>query len=84
MMIRIAPALLLSACVLFPAPGLAQGIAPGNQPDLPIDSASSREVIEGIVKHLREAYVFPETAKKIEADLRGRLQRNEYAEIKRA
>ena len=34
--------------------------------------------------HLREAYVFPETAKKIEADLRGRLERNEYADVKSA
>ena len=77
---------MLSACALIPVPvpARAQGIARGNQPDLPIDSASSREVIEGIVKHLREAYVFPETAKKIEADLRGRLDRNEYADVKSA
>jgi len=82
MMIRIACVLLLSACVLMPA--RAQGPAPRNQPDLPIDSKLAREVIEGIVKHLREAYVFPETAKKIEADLRGRLDRNEYADVKSA
>ncbi len=36
------------------------------------------------MKHLREGYVFPETAKKIEADLRGRLDRNEYADVKSA
>ncbi|HZS07369.1 MAG TPA: serine hydrolase [Blastocatellia bacterium] len=58
---------------------LAQG--PVRQPDLTIDAAARQAVIEGAIKYLNENYVFPETAKKIEAALRERLRKKEYDNI---
>ena len=52
-----------------------------DQPDLSIDAKASRDVIEGILKELKAAYVFPETAAKMEADLRKRLDKDEYEGI---
>jgi retinol-binding protein 3 len=82
-MIRIAPALVLSACVLISAPAAApaQMILRKDQPDMKIDAKASRDVIEGALKHLLDAYVFPETATKMAADLRRRLDKNEYEGI---
>jgi C-terminal processing protease CtpA/Prc len=55
-----------------------------DQPDLTIDAKASKEVVEGISQQLKEAYVFPETAQKMESELRRRLDKNEYEEIKSA
>lgn len=46
-----------------------------------IDAATRQEVIEGAIKALNDAYVFPETAKKMEQALRERAQRKEYDNI---
>ena len=62
----------------------AQMMVRNDQPDRSIDAKASRDVVEGILKELKAAYVFPETAAKMEADLRKRLDKNEYAEIKSA
>jgi CubicO group peptidase (beta-lactamase class C family) len=51
------------------------------QADLQLDSATRAAVIEGALKHLNEAYVFPDVAKKMEASIRERLQRKEYDAI---
>jgi retinol-binding protein 3 len=48
------------------------------QPDMTIDAATRTQVIDGIINNLNRAYVFPETAKKMEAALRGRVQKKEY------
>lgn len=46
-----------------------------------LDAATRQEVIEGAIKALNEAYVFPETAKKMEQVLRERMQRKEYDNV---
>ncbi len=51
---------------------------PNTPPDMTIDAATRAQVIESLVKDLNEAYVFPETAKKMEADVRSRMKNKEY------
>ena len=58
---------------------IAQG--PADQPDLTIDTATRSAVIEGALKKLNDNYVFPETAKKMEQDVRERIGRKEYDQI---
>ncbi len=50
-------------------------------PDMAIDSAMRSEIIETLIKEMNDNYVFPETAKKMEADLRARLKNKEYDSI---
>jgi C-terminal processing protease CtpA/Prc len=47
-------------------------------PDMSIDSATRSAVIDAVAKELNDYYVFPETAKKMEADLRSRASKGEY------
>ncbi|MCI0489245.1 MAG: S41 family peptidase [Blastocatellia bacterium] len=58
--------------------GLAQGPL---QPDLTIDATVRAEVIEGIIKHLNEGYVFPDVAAKMEKAIRDRVEKKEYDNI---
>lgn len=58
-----------------------QGQQPVQQPDMTIDAAQRTEVIEGVLKRLNDSYVFPETAKKMEAAIRERAQKKEYDNI---
>jgi retinol-binding protein 3 len=51
------------------------------QPDFPIDAEMRSKVIESAVKNLRENYVFPEMADKMEKAIRERLTRKEYDSI---
>lgn len=51
------------------------------QPDGTIDAATRSQIIESISKRLKEAYVFPEVAKKMETSLRERTARNNYDQI---
>jgi retinol-binding protein 3 len=46
--------------------------------DLPIDAAERTAVIDLLLKELNETYVFPEAAKKMEADIRSRVAAKEY------
>ena len=46
--------------------------------DMTIDAATRTQVIENLLKDFSEAYVFPEVAKKIEADVRSRMKNKEY------
>jgi len=50
-------------------------------PDLTIDAATRSAVIDALLKQLNEAYVFPETAKKMETDIRSRQKNNEYETV---
>jgi hypothetical protein len=50
-------------------------------PDIAVDGATRNAVIDLLLKELNETYVFPETAKKMEADIRSRLAANEYDSI---
>lgn len=77
MMVRVWPVFALTAALLLPAEGRAQG-PPEDQPDLDVDAKMCTEVVEGLLKYLNEAYVYPETAKKMESDLRERLKNKEF------
>jgi hypothetical protein len=46
-----------------------------------IDAATRARVIEGAIANLNESYVFPETAKKMEAAVRARQKKGEYDSI---
>ncbi|MGE0129889.1 MAG: serine hydrolase [Blastocatellales bacterium] len=46
-----------------------------------VDAGTRAEVIEGAIKALNDAYVFPETAKKMEQAIRERMRRKEYDSI---
>jgi hypothetical protein len=54
---------------------------PGEPPDMTIDAAARTEVIDGVLKKLNEAYVFPEVAKKMEQAIRERVQKKEYDSV---
>ncbi|HEX8424017.1 MAG TPA: S41 family peptidase [Pyrinomonadaceae bacterium] len=51
------------------------------QPDMTIDAATRTQVIEGTLKNLNEAYVYPETAKLMEQAIRERVAKKEYEEV---
>lgn len=59
----------------------ARGQNPGNQPDRTIEAATRTQVIQGTLRRLNESYVFPDIAKKIEADILARYRRGEYDQI---
>lgn len=53
-----------------------------NQPlDLPIDAATKAQVVNDLTRELNESYVFAETAKKMETDVKQKLQNKEYDKI---
>ncbi len=68
-----------SAVILFPDNSFAQ--QPEAQPDMTIDAATRSIVIDNLVKELNTDYVFAETAKKMETDLRARQAGKEYDSI---
>ncbi|HMG18356.1 MAG TPA: hypothetical protein VK573_06510 [Gemmatimonadales bacterium] len=49
-----------------------------DQPDRTIDAAERRAVIDGVIDHLKQAYVFPDTAVAMERAVRARQRRGEY------
>lgn len=71
-----------AAYILIPIHAGAQ--QPPAQPDMAIDAATRTAVIDNLIKELNDSYVFPETAKKMEADLRSRLSKNEYDSVTNA
>lgn len=70
--------LALCFVLLTPNAGFAQGPSTNTAK---LDAATRTEVIEGAIKALNEAYVFPEVAKKMEQAIRERVQQNEYGSI---
>ena len=73
-------ALFIAAFIAVPVAVSAQQ-GPPQQQDMTIDAATRSAVIDGIVKGLNDSYVFPETAKKMEADLRTRQTNKEYDSV---
>ncbi len=74
----------ISLIALSVALACTQGTAaqqPGGQPDMTIDAATRNEVIDGVLKKLNDAYVFPDVAKKMEQAIRERVQKKEYDSI---
>ncbi|HUR79681.1 MAG TPA: S41 family peptidase [Thermoanaerobaculia bacterium] len=53
----------------------------GPEPDFTITAAERKQVIDNSIARLNEAYVFPETAKKMEQAVRARAARGEYDKI---
>jgi C-terminal processing protease CtpA/Prc len=51
------------------------------QRDLTLTPEARKEVIDGAIRHLNEAYVFPETAKKMEEALLSRAKAGDYNSI---
>jgi CubicO group peptidase (beta-lactamase class C family) len=77
--------LVLAALLILQTHIFAQGpVNRGPSADVTIDASARQEAIEGALKALNEAYVFPETAKKMEQSIRERMQRKEYDGISSA
>ena len=74
-------ALALAFFILCPESASAQTPNGGDQPDLAIDEATKTQVINELLKRLNDSYVFPETAKKMEAAIRDRVSKKEYDQI---
>jgi retinol-binding protein 3 len=72
---------LLAFCMLADpnAPPVVAQQGPPEQPDMTLDAAARKEVVETLVKRLNESYVFPDAAAKMEQSLRSREA--EYAQI---
>ncbi|MCA1564542.1 MAG: S41 family peptidase [Acidobacteria bacterium] len=79
-----------AAGLLFPAVCFVVALASFNaaqqprtaeQPDMTIDAATRTQVIEGTLKHLREGYVYPEVATRMEQAIRERAAKKEYEGI---
>lgn len=73
---------LLAFCMLIDPntkPARAQQPRPPEPPDINVDAAARKEVVETLVKRLNETYVFPEMAAKMEQALRS--HESEYAQI---
>lgn len=74
------PAFLLMTVMLFGKMIVAaQGTA--QKADMTINDSMKTEVLEVLFKELNNRYVFPETAKKMEADIRARMKNKEYDSI---
>jgi C-terminal processing protease CtpA/Prc len=75
----VAIAVILTCAFVLSPEGIAQ--QPQMAPDLTVDSATRSAVIDLLLKELNETYVFPETAKKMETDIRARAAAKEYDSI---
>lgn len=75
-------ALALCACFMLvePTPTNAQQ-GPPEQPDMNVDAAMRKEVIDNLLKRLNDAYIFPDTAAKMERAVRERLDKGEYDKL---
>ena len=75
-------AIAFCVCLMLgdPADAPAQQ-APPEQPDMTVDAAARKEVIENLIKRLNEAYIFPDTAAKMEQAVRARLAKGEYEQL---
>lgn len=49
--------------------------------DLIVDVETRAAVIDGLLRRLREHYLFPEVAERVEADIRERMSNGEYDEV---
>src|SRR5688572_24449257 len=73
---------LIAAIVLISLATLARTLPTANsQSDAQLDAATRSAVIEGALKNLNDAYVFPEAARKMEQAIRERVARKEYEAI---
>ena len=76
-------ALAFCACLMLvdPADAPARQAPPPEQPDMTLDAAARKEVIESLFKRLNDTYIFPEVAAKMEQAVRARLAKGEYEQL---
>ena len=77
-LLGIVVAVLIALHVVVP-PMSAQN--PPSPPDMTIDAATRNAVIDILLKELNDSYVFAETAKKMETDIRSRIAAKEYDSV---
>lgn len=75
---NLATVLAIAMYLCLPHPAVAQQQPP---PDRTIDAAARTAVIDNLIKELNDGYVFPDVAKKMEADLMKRRSSKEYDSI---
>lgn len=71
----------LFVIALFILRFVASAQQPAQQPDRAINAETRTAVIDMLLKELNDSYVFAETAKKMEADIRARIAAKEYDSI---
>jgi C-terminal processing protease CtpA/Prc len=69
--------ILFVVLVFVPLGVLGQQAAPA-PPDMAVDAATREAVINNLLKELNDGYIFPDVAKKMEADVRARQKNKEY------
>jgi hypothetical protein len=69
-----------AAILLVTAAGGAQP-GPAVPPAPPLDAPIREKIIQGIIKELNEGYVYPETARRIEAELQEKQEAGQYDQI---
>jgi hypothetical protein len=75
-------ALALCAFVMLGDPNQAPARqSPPEPPDMTVDAAARKEVIESLIQGLNERYVFADTAAKMEQAVRARVAKGEYDQI---
>ena len=79
--VLIARVIVILIIALFVLRHVASAQKPLPQADMTINAAIRNAVIDTLLKELNDAYVFPETAKKMEADIRSRINANEYDNV---
>ena len=73
--------LTLALCAASAATGRGQFAIRPDQPDTPVDAATTERVIKAISKALHDGYVFPETAEKMSKDLKSRVENKDYEKV---
>ena len=76
----------MSRIIVLAIAGMAVAVVPSlaqrpNQADMTVDAATRRQVIDGVLARLAEAYVFPDTAVAMERAIRERVRRGEYDRV---
>src|ERR1700730_746990 len=80
-MLRSLAIVLLLAGISIDAPSRAQEIRRDDGPDAVVTPELRGKVIEGALRRLKEAYVFPDVAKKMDEAIQARVTRKEYDDV---
>lgn len=73
-------AIAMLALVFLPA-GFTRTQERAAQPDMAIDDSARSEVIDAVIRNMKDYYVFPKVADEIEKDVRERRRKGEYDSI---
>src|SRR5260370_21745586 len=77
-MSRILPSVALPLLLTFLSSGQEMKVAGG---DLTLDPLARTQAIDGILRAIRESYVYPETGEKMERAVRQRQEKGEYNSV---